>query len=1003
MQIATLVQMLDQPHVAATHFEEWGLRDPDRGHAALVRLAESGLTLDLLAVLCTQLGKHLPSLANADAVLAALERYLAASRSPLAVAALFERDPAALPLLLKALSLGPAWEVLLTQDTEAFDLLRQAEGVPAERDELVRGVTSELAALDDDPSIAAALARFYGRQMLRIACGELVGQQRFELVASQLTALAEAQLEAALRTAERKATGARSVPLRFCILGLGRLGGAELDYGRRHKLLFIYEAAPCDAAEWKAAGEQAERVARLFARLLTERSDADSAVEFVSLPDGSQTSSAHSVEDAVYGFDAYGRTWHRDQMLKVRPVAGDLALGAALVARLQSWLFRRYLNPADEAGILALKRRILQDAAQNQDERRDLANARGGLANLEATVRLLQLLFGGDHPEIRTGNTLSAIASLEQAGILAVEERAVLEENYIYFRRAEHRQQIRGFATADAEASELADRLDRTWQTLQKILASAFAEEPAVSREVELLLDPAPADEEVRAALAPFGFQNSAAALQSLRDLAQEHIPFLSTRHCRHALAQVLPQLLCAAAATPNPDFTLDNLARIAGSLGGKGVLWELFRTYPPALELFVKLCAASPYLSGILTTRPGMIDALVDSLQLQRLPTLVQQQSAFEELSRGAQGNVPFLHDFKTAQHLRIGVRDILGKEPIEETHAALADVAEICLSHIAERESSRLAEKFGPPTLGPGPRAGEPCRLVVLGLGKLGGREPNYHSELSVVFLYEGEGTTEPAARSRRDQRTTNNHFFTQLAQGILKATAELTPQGRLYAIDTVLRPIGVGGALAMSLADFAQHFSSGAAPLWQWLELCQARAVVGEESLRAAADEMLRQLLIERQPACVDRGELWQARQALERGAAPLNLKRAAGGTLDIEFLVHLLQLELAAANPAVLVPSTQQALDRLADAGALSAADAERLGDAYRFLRRVESGLRLLDTAARHDLPEGGEDLSRVALLIGHSNPDKLRAQCEEWMRETRSILARHVPPADSTGA
>jgi glutamate-ammonia-ligase adenylyltransferase len=286
--------------------------------------------------------------------------------------------------------------------------------------------------------------------------------------------------------------------------------------------------------------------------------------------------------------------------------------------------------------------------------------------------------------------------------------------------------------------------------------------------------------------------------------------------------------------------------------------------------------------------------------------------------------------------------------------------------------------------------------CRLVIVGLGKLGGREPNYHSDLDVLFLYEAEGLTRAPSRSRC-KPTANNHFFTQLAQGILKQVATLTPKGRLYPIDAALRPIGVGGALALSLADFAQHFSGGAAPLWQWLALCKARPVCGEATASAAVENLLQQLLTSRPWSAGDRDEVYRSRLGQERGAAAHNLKRGAGGTTDVEMLVQMLQLQHAARHPLVLVPSTQEALQRLSAAGALSPSDAQQLGDSYRFLRRVESGLRLLETQARHDLPTAPEPMHQLALLIGHSNPTKLREQCLDHMVANRSAFQRLAGP------
>lgn len=998
MHIATLVSVLEQPEQAAEHLQEWGLRDVRRGQQTLSELAETGLSLDLLLALCEQLGEHLPLAPDPDAALAAFERFLFAVRSPLALVALLQRDAAAMPLLLSALSLGPRWAALLAADPEAFDLLRQTEGQPLDRQTLLGDVLGEVLAFTDERQIVATVARLRDRHWLRVACGERSGWP-IETAAEQLSLVAEALVEAAWRAALRKAESRPLAPRidprrwRSCVLALGQFGAGELDYRGPLELLVVYDAAATDAAAFRAAQEHFERAAKLLVRYLSDDAlgEPPFAVRLQPLPESQSAALAHAAEDATIGFESFGRTWHRQALLKARPVAGDLELGTAVLARLQTWLFRRYLSSADETGIQALKRRIVMEATLHQDDWQSPQLARGGLRDIEATIAFLQLLSGGDEPAVRQRGTLVALEGLAAAGVLSAEERRTIADAWTSLRRAEHQLQIAELAPADLADEQLQAVEERCWPVLRKLLDAAFEWEPPPPREVELLLDPAPPAEEVRAALAPFGFADPVAALTTLHSLAVEQVPFLSTRRCRHLLAGILPRLLTEISATPNPDRTLDNLLLVSNSLGGKGVLWDLLRFNPPSLSLYVRLCAASPYLSEILTTNPGMLDELVDSLQLDKVPQRAELQATLDELCRGAADTLAVLRDFKNAWHLRIGVRDILGKEDVDRTHEALADVAEICLGHVADVEYRKLVEKFGSPTLGPGPFEGEPCRLVIVGLGKLGGREPNYHSNLDVLFLYEGEGTTKPSSRSRQGQRTANNHFFTQLAQRIIKELSQLTPQGRLYTALPTLRPIGVGGALAMPLSDFAQHFAGGAAPLWQWQALCQARPVFGEPALRESVERLIHQLLSQRPANPGDRAAVRNARLLLEKGASPQNLKRGPGGTLDVEHLVQLLQLSLAAGHPQTRCPNTQSAIPLLAAAGGLSSEQALRLGESYRFLRRIESGLRLLNTTARHDFPAEPQTVAQLALLLGHSNPERLREQCLGHLAANRALF------------
>ena len=1018
MEIAELVNVLDHPHVAADHLQAWGLRDVHRGQRTLVELAEGGLTLDLLASLSTRLGKLLVLAPDPDAALDAFRRFLFASRSPLSLAALLERDGTALPMLVKVLSFGPAWCELLIRDPEAFDLLRMTDGQPVARAALVADVCAEVASFTDERSVSAALDRIKQRETLRIAYGEVVARHRCELVAEQLTFLAEAILEAALRAARRKAIElkAGSSPTAAAVVALGRLGGAEMDYGSDLELLVVYDPTAADEAGRRQVQEAWERAARLLVRLLSGTDNRPIyRVRLQALPDSQSPALAHAVEDVVFGLDSFGRTWHRQAMLKARIVAGDAKLGEDVLNRLTPWLFRRYWSRADDSGVKALKRRLLRRASAPESVSCDIDLSRGGLSDLETVVQFLQLLRGGDQPQVRTANTLNAIAGLEQSGAITVEERRFLEEHYLALRHWLQRVQLAtsppsSAIPADASAqarlwallgSEMSARsieagslsglcrqkLVNSWGGLVKIIGPEDAE-PAPAPIVDLLLNPVPDPGETRAILSNHGFADEQAALVHLQQLATERVPFLSTRRCRYFLSVIASDLVTAIASTPDPDFTLANLSSVSNSLGAKGVLWELFSFHPPSLDLYVRLCAASPYLSGILTTNPGMIDDLVNSLQLDKLPTLEELESTLAELSRSSSETIPILHDLKNASHLRIGIRDILGKDNIASTHRALANVAEFCLGHVVRREYAKLVEKHGQPAIGPGPFEGEPCGPVILACGKLGGREPNYHSDLEVAFLYEAEGTTRPAGKGRREQRTTNNHFFTQLAQRVMKEMTQLSPQGRLYPLEIVLRPIGVGGALALSFADLAQHFMSGAAPVWQWQILCKARCIFGEHSGRESVERLLKQLLTSRSWEAQDASQIAEARRQSEQGAALHNVKRGPGGTMDVEAAVQMLQLRHASKAPEILLPGTVEAIVALQAAGFMDKADGDALSQSYNFLRRVESGLRLQNTSARHDLPTHELELKKLALLLNHERPDQLPTQVLSLMEENR---------------
>jgi len=412
-----------------------------------------------------------------------------------------------------------------------------------------------------------------------------------------------------------------------------------------------------------------------------------------------------------------------------------------------------------------------------------------------------------------------------------------------------------------------------------------------------------------------------------------------------------------------------------------------------------VRLCGGSPFLASILTRNPGMIDYLLDSLLLDRLPDRDELARTLGELSRGAEELEPILHAFKNDQFLRIGVRDILGKDDIVRIHEALSDVAEVCVRCIAAAHFRPLADRWGVPRgmeLGGG---SEQEGLVIMAMGKFGGREPNYHSDLDVVFLYEAEGTTEPAGR--RGGGTSHQHFFSQWAQRIVRDVSRIGPRGRLYEMDPRLRPTGRSGSLAVSRDAFRRYFLSGQGQLWERQALCKARPVFGAASARRAMVAMIHEIVRAFPFRPQDAREIAHMRGRLEETASPRNLKRGRGGTVDVEFIAQMYQLKAFPEFPEVLVPRTVDALQRLGESGVLDADDAADLIESYRFLRGIETGLRLMNTTARHDLPEDERELARLAYLLRRHSSREMVAACRHYREQNRRLFERLVGIPDGS--
>ncbi len=1032
MDIALLHRLLDEPAEATGFLGSLGVTDLPRAHANLVGIATAGVTLDLLADICRQLAEQLPRSSDPDRALNNLERFVAAARNPLSLASLFERDREALPILLQIFATSQHLSDVLVTDSESYDLLRITEGQPVSRESLVEELCAELASLgDDDATIAGALRRFKRRETLRIAYGDIVRGQPVSVVTRQISHVANAIVEAAVRAArhklERRRSAARlpaGVADRFVVLALGKLGGVELNYSSDIDLVFLYDyGRGADLVRQQACGEYFDRLVREVLKLLTETTELGAAyrVDLRLRPDGNAGPMAVAYESALHYYDVSGRTWERQAMVKARPIAGDLAFGREFLEQLEPWIYRRYLSRADITGIKALKRRIEQRTRREGADAYNVKTGHGGIRDIEFVIQFLQLLNGGDLPDLRTGNTLEAIVRLERCGCLTDQERNFLEENYAFLRKIEHRLQIMydlqthmlphdptelrkvairlGYAdTAELTALEAfeADYKSKTElnrKILDHLLHDAFSDEVHTAPESDLVLDPEPEAERILEVLGRYNFQDVPQAYKHLMELSTEKIRFLSTRRCRHFLAAIAPRLLEAIAQTPDPDFTLINLGKVSDSLGGKGVLWELFSFNPPTLRLYVELCSSSQYLSGILISNPGMLDELLDSLLLDKLPDRATLEATLAELCRGAEDIEPALHSFKNAQQLRVGVRDILGKETIEATTGALSDIAQTCLGQITRQEYERLTAKFGEPTIGEGDDAGRVCDFAIVAMGKFGGRELNYYSDLDLVFLYEADGGTVHSRRSRRDTTTTNQHFFSELGQRIIKVASQLGPYGRLYEIDPRLRPTGKSGTLATSLAEFSRYFASAQGQLWERQALCKARVVWGDTRVSAATSEAIRAAAFSPAWQGDDADAIWQMRQRLEERAQAGNLKRGPGGLVDIEFLVQMLQLKHGAAHGEIALPGTLAALSALASAGLLSRDDFDYFASSYRFLRTIQLRLRLMSTTARDDLPDDRRELAKLAGLLGYRSGESLLADCQRYTAENRRRCER----------
>jgi [glutamine synthetase] adenylyltransferase / [glutamine synthetase]-adenylyl-L-tyrosine phosphorylase len=1042
MQVEQIRHCLESMEASQALLRSWGLRDTERGWRNLVHLA-SAIGVEGLRDLSHPLGRFLPRSSDADMALNNLERFLANSSGPQYLPGLLESRARSLETLVQLLSTSQFFSDLLVAHPDFLDMLRLPLRRSPSQKEMQDQLQADVDSAYEDSALLRAFRRFRQRQTLRIGANDIIRDRPLEEITRDLSRVADTALEVALATALRH-LGDRfgrphthtGQPARCIILAFGKLGGEELNYSSDIDLMFVYDEEGTTRGKRINSVSNEEFFGRVLSevvRLLSAHTEQGQAyrIDLRLRPEGHRGPLARTLASTLSYYDTLGRTWERQALIKLRPVAGDLALGQAFLQAIEPYVYRKYLSFAEINEIKAIKRRIEHKTGQAGASASEVKTGHGGIRDIEFTIQFLQLLNGGDLPKVRQRNTLLAMQALEEAGCLNSQECQILDDAYRFLRKTEHRLQLlfdlqthrlpqseeelrklalrMGYSdglASDPLAGFLKDYREKTdldRKILNHLLHDTFqGEDDQAEPESDLILDTLPDPERIKAVLGRYPFRDVQAAYHNLSQLAQEEVPFLSARRCRQFLASIAPQLLRALAETPDPDMALLNLEKVTASLGAKSVLWELFSFNTPSLKLYVDLCAWSQFLSEILINNPGMIDELLDSLVLNQPRTAQDLSEELTSLVRGAADLDPILHSFQDKELLRIGVRDILGKDTIQETTAALSDLAETILVQIAVLQEPPLAKRFGVPYIAAGPRTGQPSRYALLALGKLGGREMSYHSDLDLILVYEGDGhTAAPPGASRFDrfELTSNFHYFTDLCQRIIRAAGYLGPLGRLYQVDMRLRPTGKSGSLVIPLTEFLRYYEEGGAQLWERQALTRGRVVYGDP---AFADDVFK--AVERaaygspwQPELAD--EIREMRERLEASRSDRDLKRGFGGIVDVEFLVELLQLKYGQQIAAIRTSSTWKALDACRDAGLLTREEHKALHEGYDFLRLVESRLRIVHNLSLDELPQNPDDLEKLARRLGRepeggqTAADELLRRLEEHTTKVRELFLR----------
>lgn len=986
--------------------------------------------------------------------MAHLSRFVEAGANPTGLRALFDRDPAALSVLVQLFATSDHLADRLVADPETFDLVSAREDQPIQRSELIAEICHQLSAVDQPKRAAMLIRRFYSRHVMRIAYGEFIRNVSPEAVGRQLSDVADAILEGGLQFSLKRLADRRGMPERpdgsipkVTVIALGSLGGQELSYASPMQVVFLY-----DAIDHKNIWHRKfyDALVGDIVNLLCGDARKTDGVD-IDLRQGPRYEVGVPIcgyREAARIYETSGRTWQRLSFVKSRVAAGSASLGKLFLDRLEPWVYRQFITRVERAEIRSLRQKLSQRVESFNDTSRganaiDVVQSPGGRADLELTVQFLQLVHGGHDRSVRKRNIYDSINRLHRGNYVTDDDRQMLADHYARLSRLHHLLTIpfdRRRATipddavgrsrlawllgirkpgdggdasggvndnlgvngnlgvnesvGDAQrfermlASTLADNRD----LIGRLLVRSLGDDPIeggkeLPPETTLVLDPDPDPAVAESLLHRYQLMHPRSAMADLASLATETVPFLSPLRCRHVFASIAPTLLDEIARTPDPDGTLRSMVRVTDSLGAKATLWELLGGSRPTMKLMVRLGATTPYLVDILTNNPGMIDELIDSLLINRLPSADRLDAHSIELCKGVADIDDILHSFKSSAHLMIGVRDMLGKESLEATHQAIGDTAEACLRRVIEHEQELVAGQFGDPVND----QGQPVEMVALALGKLGGREPNYHSDLDVIFLFSDSGETRRRVGGHR-RTTTNDRFFNLVArQTFARINRDDGPNGRLYELDSRLRPLAETGPMAVTIGQFLQQFDHEAAPLWMRLALCKARAISGSRRLRTQTNARVVQTIADGRWHPTMAAQIRELRLQLETNASPDNLKRGHGGTIDVEHVSQMLTMRHAAADASIIRQGTTASLDALADAGFLSMQAADTLIAGYRTLRRTEASLRLMNSPARHALPRDDEAMRNLAFLMGEPDGEAIVQKCEQARRANREIF------------
>jgi glutamate-ammonia-ligase adenylyltransferase len=944
-----------------------------------------------------------------------------------AVAAAFGADGAVAPLAMLRAVGGNSGYLCDLALREPETLLRVARHGPAAAVEHAFARLTETDARAPGPVVGAAMREAKRQVALAVALGDIGGVSPLSRVTGALSRLAEVTLQLGVRhlllaahargtikLAEPAADPARGSGL--IILALGKLGGRELNYSSDIDLIVFYDPAAM-AFPTETIGAIYTRLARDLVKLMEAR-EGGSYVFRVDLrlrPDPAAMPLAVSVPTALTYYETVGRNWERLALIKARPVAGDLGLGAGLLDALRPFVWRRHLDFAAIADIHAMKRRIdahrggpippgLDPVARLLAH--DLKVGRGGIREIEFLAQSPQLVWGGREPSLRVGATLPALRLLTRLRHMSSDTAATLTRAYRFLRQVEHRVQMvadrqthalpataegfaalatfMGFATPDAFAETLLSHL----LAVQRLYDSFFeAADDADSLEVGALGAPPP--EATVARLTGLGFNDPLRVVEIIRRWMAGRPRALRSERSRALLDTLLPRILEAIAGQPQPDQTFARFDHFVSRLPAGIQLLSLFRRNPALIDRIAVLLGAAPALSDHLAGHPGALEGLLGSEEERADPARILRRQLVDALT--LEDTIALTRHFVSEEQFRIGVAQLEGRMDVDAAGLARTALADAALSTILAAVVANHTDRYG---------WLRGIAFAVVLLGKGGGREMMPGSDLDLMLIYD---RPEDGQESQGPKPLAPSQWIGRLVTAFTGALTAQGVEGPMYRVDMRLRPSGNQGPVAVSLGAFRAYHAEQA---WTWeqMALTRARVVAGVDVFRPVVEAALNLALHPRHaPDGLRRDALEMRRRMLRDLPAqgPWDVKLRAGGQMEVEFVTQILSLIHCAERPERRNTTTRVALGNLIDLGVLPAVEGVALIEADHLWRTIQSMLRL--TVGPVTTPEVAEASVRILLAAtGERTMRDLRVRMDGTAALARGIFIRHIgdpgPPA-----